>query len=45
MGADDYVVKPFGIAELLARSDALCDGICAAPIASRSCGPDRYRSI
>ncbi len=22
MGADDYVVKPFGIAELLARSDA-----------------------
>lgn len=39
LGADDYVVKPFGMAELLARARR-CAGSRAAPAASRSSSPD-----
>ena len=35
LGADDYVVKPFGISELLARSDAALRRLCAAPTGIR----------
>ena len=44
-GADDYVVKPFGMAELLARAHAAMRRQCAGPPASRWSGSGRSRSI
>jgi two-component system, OmpR family, KDP operon response regulator KdpE len=44
-GADDYVVKPFGIAELAARCEAALPAITRPLTRTPWCGPDRSQSI